>query len=90
MKIGKMHKCMNCPDRTTEPNCHHPDRCEYWRKVEEERAERYAKRQADAIAGARDIRYAKHASRGTFKAYFGTGNHFRKPEGHTILKGGES
>lgn len=85
---GRVHKCKDCPNRTIEPNCHHPDRCEYWARIEEEKARRYAQRQDEGIADAKDVKYAKQQNRGSYKAYFGTGNHFRSPRGHTILRGG--
>lgn len=81
--------CKSCPDRTLEPNCHHPDRCEKWKKHEEQRQKVYAERAMYMNeTSIPRLKYDKHGGHSGY--YSGSRDDTascKKKRGHTFLRG---
>lgn len=85
----KTNACQGCAKRTTEPNCHHPDRCEFWKQHMEEQNARYAERKANAQLARPPWKYDKHGNGRSSMYYSGNKENLcRTRRGCTTVRGG--
>lgn len=54
-----LDECYGCSKRTAEPNCHHPDRCEYWARHMERQNKKYEARRIEVENAPRLSGYQK-------------------------------
>ncbi len=81
-----MTACMNCPRRTTEPNCHNVETCPEWAAHMAERERVYARRALENAAAPPKSRYNKNGRKGG--EYIRGVDRPRMPRGRMRVEGG--